>query len=59
MKGPDHYVVPDDVFGKRTDWRITPPDGILVEIRQDHVEASGLQAKLMDGDREEGAKRDG
>jgi transcriptional regulator with XRE-family HTH domain len=44
----ENYIVPDYVFGVRTVWRITQPDGKPLVIIIDNTHSTGLQGRLTD-----------
>jgi transcriptional regulator with XRE-family HTH domain len=48
LEDAETYLVPDHVFGERTVWRITLPDGKPLAIVINGTRAVGLQARLTD-----------
>jgi hypothetical protein len=48
LEDAETYLVPDHVFGERTVWRITLPDGKPLAVVINGTRAAGLQARLTD-----------
>ena len=46
LEDAETYLAPDHVFGERTVWRITLPDGKPIAVVIDSTRAAGLQGRL-------------
>ena len=48
LENEDTYLAPDNVFGERSVWRITLPDGKPIVLIIDHTTAQGLQGRFTE-----------
>lgn len=48
LENDDTYLAPDNVFGERSVWRITLPDGKPIVEIIDHTTAQGLQGRFTE-----------
>jgi transcriptional regulator with XRE-family HTH domain len=48
LENDETYLAPDNVFGERSVWRITLPDGKPIVVMIDHTTAQGLQGRFTE-----------
>jgi hypothetical protein len=48
LENDETYLAPDNVFGERSVWRITMPDGKPIVVIIDHTTAQGLQGRFTE-----------
>jgi transcriptional regulator with XRE-family HTH domain len=48
LENEETYLAPDNVFGERSVWRITLPDGKPIGVIIDHTTAQGLQGRFTE-----------